>query len=81
MSKTRSANAWPHWKLWAYLPDGRRWSALRLVALSEPGRPWQFQTLTGQPAGVGLFDSREWALAWARTHVERVVEELEEATA
>jgi hypothetical protein len=71
---TRSAVAWPRWKLFAYLPDGRRWSALRLVQLSERGRPWQFQTLADNPAGVGLFDSRDSALKWAKTHCDRVEE-------
>jgi hypothetical protein len=75
----RPANAWPRWKLFAYLPDRRRWSALRLVQLVERGRPWQFRTLAGAPALVGLFDTREWALRWAKTHCDRVVEDPMEA--
>jgi hypothetical protein len=72
---TRSRNTWPAWKLRAFLPDRRRWSVLRLVQLTERGRPWQFQTFIGTPAVVGLFASREAALAWAKTHCDRVDEE------
>jgi hypothetical protein len=73
--KKRSAGSWPLWKLRAYLPDSRRWTVLRLVQLDERDRPWQFQTLAGKPAGVGLFIDREWALKWAKTRVDRVLEE------
>lgn len=71
MSKRRPANAWPLWKLRAMLPDSRRWDVLHLVCLTGPGDhgEWQFQLPDGVPAGVGLFASREYALAWAKTHV------------
>ncbi|MFI5281857.1 MAG: hypothetical protein ACHQ0J_01850 [Candidatus Dormibacterales bacterium] len=69
----RPANAWPWWKLRAYLPDGRRWDELRLVCLAEPAHPWQFQTPTGRPAGVGLFANRASALKWAATHCQHVI--------
>lgn len=54
---------------------------LRLVQLNgrrDQGE-WQFQTLDGTPAGVGLFISREWALRWAREQRVRVVEESQPA--
>jgi len=66
--------SWPKWKLRAYLPDGRRWATLRLVQLPETLRPYQFQTLAGVSAGVGLFADREHALRWAATHCDRVLE-------
>lgn len=79
--KNRPGNAWPTWKLRAYLPEGwRRWEVLRLVQVggSRGQRDWQLQTLAGRPAGVGLFASRDVALKWAKTRCDRV--EVEPAT-
>ena len=82
MSKPRRrlANAWPRWKLALLLPSTSRWTRLQLVQLDERGHPWQFLTIGGRPAGVGLFDTREAALSWARTHCDDVLEAMVEAT-
>jgi hypothetical protein len=49
---------------------------LRLVQLNGPRDQgeWQFQTLDGESADVGLFITREFALIWAREHRWQVVE-------
>lgn len=75
--------SWPAWKLRAYLPQGwRRWDVLCVVQLAKPdpaAGAWQLQTRLGTPAGVGLFAEHEVALKWAKTHCDRLVEELAEA--